>query len=216
MKRRALERTPTREVHAVDDRHFVAILKVLSDAGQIDARPDAVASRVACGPMPDSISSCGVLNAPPARITSRRRKRLAASRRAARSGAGSAPYRCVALQVLDADGALLIVEQRRASPARPSRSSTDPDSAARRRARARACRRADDSASSAACSAGRPRSSRDDAPVVRDRAWLSNRAPVCRSDRRLPRTRRGSTAESMTSCAGRDRVNAASGIAFSV
>ena len=42
--------------------------------------------------MPDSISSCGVLNAPPARITSRWRERLRASSPAAALGRGCAPY----------------------------------------------------------------------------------------------------------------------------
>ena len=65
------ERLPRREVHSVDDRHFVAILEVLADAGEIDAHRDAVRLEPVAAPMPDSISSCGVLNAPPARMTSR-------------------------------------------------------------------------------------------------------------------------------------------------
>ena len=67
-------------------------------------------SSSARGPMPESISSCGVLKAPPARITSREARisrRSPASRARPRVGAVEVPP----LQVLDADGALVAVEQ---------------------------------------------------------------------------------------------------------
>ena len=60
--------------------------------------------------MPDSISSCGVLNAPPARMTSRRADaiRVSAGRRA---GAGMRGVQPLAFLILDADRAVAIVEQ---------------------------------------------------------------------------------------------------------
>ena len=60
--------------------------------------------------MPESIRSCGVLKAPPARMTSRERVRLAQlARRVA--GLGMGAVEPLALQVLDADRAVALVEQ---------------------------------------------------------------------------------------------------------
>ena len=60
--------------------------------------------------MPESISSCGVLNAPPARITSRDARAWRTSPPAA-LGFGVRAIQPLALQVLDADRAVAVVEQ---------------------------------------------------------------------------------------------------------
>ena len=97
--------------HAVRHRHLVAVLQVAADARQVDAHGDAVrAAARAAGPMPDSISSCGVLKAPPQRITSRRAR---TSRRSpgASLGCGMRAVEPLALQVLDAARRAVGVEQ---------------------------------------------------------------------------------------------------------
>ena len=77
-----------------DDAHLVAVLEVRADAGQVDAHRMPCASSSSRGPMPESISSCGVLNAPPARITSRRTSaRFAAGSVSARSAGAGRPRR---------------------------------------------------------------------------------------------------------------------------
>jgi hypothetical protein len=48
------------------------ILQVLADARHVPKHFDAPRAQVLAGPMPDSISSCGELKAPPHRITSAR------------------------------------------------------------------------------------------------------------------------------------------------
>ena len=45
-------------------------MQVGADAGQVEDDVDADLAQVLAGPMPESISSCGELTAPPHRITS--------------------------------------------------------------------------------------------------------------------------------------------------
>ena len=57
--------------------------------------------------MPESISNCGVLKAPPARITSREARMMAGSP-ARVAGATVRAIEALALEILDADGAVAL------------------------------------------------------------------------------------------------------------
>ena len=75
--------------HPADDADLVAVLQVLPTPGRSTRHGMPNRSSSALGPTPESFSSCGVLKAPPARITSRRtstRTRL----RPGRGGGGAA------------------------------------------------------------------------------------------------------------------------------
>ena len=143
-------------------------------------------SSVARGPMPDSISSCGVLNAPPARITSRAantwrvlpaagaRPRMR-RRTAARRSRYSTPIARFA-----------VVEQHPRRERVQLDLAADRDALRPRRARARARRPADGPSSSAACSAGRSRR-----PRRRASRWDRAGCRDARADRRRSRRPRG-------------------------
>ena len=61
-----------RFVAFVDQPRLQVVLHVLADAGQVLLDVDAVFGSCVGSPMPDSISSCGELIAPPHRMISRR------------------------------------------------------------------------------------------------------------------------------------------------
>ncbi len=110
------------------------------------------ASRSARGPMPDSISSCGVLKAPPASTTSRARGRVGAGRapRSATDGRGTGD----GLSGTDAFGALVAVDQHGVASASSSMFKR-PETRAPPPAAARARRCGDARGRTAACSRGR-------------------------------------------------------------
>ena len=80
--------------HFADDTHLVAVLEVRADARQVDAAPGSRAPRAPLADRcPRASGAAASLNAPPARITSRRTSTRfkAAMGRAGGAGRGSAP-----------------------------------------------------------------------------------------------------------------------------
>ena len=63
---------PGTVVHPGDYSNFITVLQVPAYAGKIDQNFDFTGSdsKISRGPMPESMSSCGLLKAPPASITS--------------------------------------------------------------------------------------------------------------------------------------------------
>ena len=96
--------------HAIDHADLVAVLEIGPDAGRSTRTSMPCRSSSSLGPMPDNIKSCGVLNAPPQRITSRPARAWRISP-GSELGLAWARYSRSPFEIFNPDGALVCVKQ---------------------------------------------------------------------------------------------------------